>query len=660
MAISSLGIGSGVLNSDLVDQLVAAERKPAADRLNFSQQRTETLISAYGKLRAAVTELRLPMRQLSSPENLRAFSGQSTNDDIGISVDSTKASRGSYSVRVESLAQAQSLASGSFTSKDSSTVGTGAMTISVGGQSKTIQVDGTNNTLQGLAKAINESNIGASAGIIDTGNGFRLVLSADKTGVDNAISISVSDNDGSDSDATGLSQFAFNDNAKNLTETVAAKDALVEINGISISRPTNTISNVIDGVTLEVSAEGATGTVKVEQDTGAVADRVAAFVEKFNGLQQTIKSLAGYNAETGQGGLLSGDSTVRGIQNQLRQILTRIVPGLENASVRTMADVGIGTNYETGGLEFDRAKFIEKLESNPGDVTALFAEQGRTSDSRVEFVRSGIKTKPGTYDINVTQVATQGSLSGANVGTADVTIDSGNDNLTFLVDGETSVDITLTAGTYTRDGLASEIQKQLASNAALSASGRSVSVAFDSSSGALKFTSGSFGSDSNVSITSIDSNSAADLGLNVSTGGAGVDVAGTIGGQLARGEGQLLFVEGNRGDVSGLQVRINGGSVGSRGTISFIEGVGERTVNLITDIVGQNGSIEARTDGLQAELDRIAEDRVQLEERIASYRERLVAQFSAADSLIAQLNSTRDYVSQQLAALAPQNNRNNN
>ena len=656
--ISSLGIGSGVLTSDLVDQLVAAERKPATSRLDFNQQRTEALISAYGKLRSAVTDLRLPMRSLSSPDNLTAFSATSSNDDVAVTLDSSKASKGSYTVNVTSLAQSQSLASSTYNDKDATTVGTGTLTIRVGDKTTNISVDGSNNTLQGLANAINEADVGASAGVIDTGSGFRLVMSSEETGLDNAISITVNDTDGNDADTSGLSQFSFNDTSQNLTETVAAKDAVVDINGITISRPTNTIENVIDGLSLEVKAEGAVSKISVEQDTGKVADRVGAFVDKFNALKQTIKGLAGFNAETGQGGLLNGDSTVRNIQGQLRDVLTRIVPGLENASVRTLADVGITTDFETGQLEFDREKFIKQLEANPDDVTALFAEQGRATDSQVEFVRSGLNTKPGKYDINVTRMATQGSLHGANVGTADVTINGDNDNLTFSIDGSTSASITLTAGTYTREALASEIQYQLNNNASLAAAGRSVSVVFDAGSGALSFSSGKYGSESNVSITSVDTTTAADLGLSVATGTAGVDVAGTIGGQAAKGDGQVLFVEGsNSSGASGLQVRITGGTTGDRGSISFIEGVGERTVNLVTDIVGADGALETRTDRLRSTLEDIAEDRVQLEQRIASYRERLVAQFSTADSLISQLNSTRDYVSQQLAALAPQNNR---
>lgn len=656
--ISSLGIGSGVLNSDLVDQLVAAERKPTTQRLDFNQQRAEAMLSAYGTLRSAITELRLPMRQLSSPDNLKSFSASSSNEDVAVTLDSAKASRGSYTVTVDSLAQAQSLASGTFEDKDSTPVGTGSMTIFVGGENKNITIDSSNNTLQGLADAINEAGLGATAGVVDTGNGYRLVMSSEETGTDNAISISVNDSDGDNTDASGLSAFAFNSTTQNLSETVAAKDAVVQVNGIEITRSSNKIENVIDGLTFDVKAEGVTSVVKVSQDTDAVADRVATFVEKFNTLQSTIKALSGYNAETQQGGLLSGDSTVRNIQNQLRNVLTRVVPGLEDASVRTLADVGISTNYETGALEFDREAFKNQLAKNPDDVTALFAEQGRASDSQVEFVSSNLNTEPGEYSVNVTQVATQGALQGANVGTGAVTINTDNDDLTFSVDGDTSVSIKLNQGTYTREELAAEIQTQLNNSSALSASGGSVQVEFDSGSGALSFTSGAYGSESNISLTAVDTNSAADLGLSVATGTAGKDVAGTINGQRATGEGQILFVEGTKG-AAGMQVRITGGEVGQRGTINFIEGIGERTVNLVTDILDTDGIIEARTEGLTKELEDIAEERVQLEERITSYRERLVSQFSAADALISRLNSTRDYVTQQLAALAPNNSNDN-
>jgi len=656
-SISSLGIGSGVLTSDLVDQLVAAERAPTDTRLAQKTEEAEALISAYGTLRSAVTELRLPMRQLSSPDNLTAFSASSSNENIGVTVDSTSASRGTYSVEVTSLAGAQALASRDvFADRDSTSVGQGTLTLSVGSNTVDIVIDDSNDTLQGLANAINEADAGVSAGVIDTGNGFQLVFSADESGTANTVSISVSgDSEGTATDNLGLSRFAFNaamDTDSGLQETIAATDAVMSINGVEVTRSSNSFENVIDGLSFDI-AETGSSIIRVEQDFDAVADRVQSFVDQFNALQSTIENLAGYSAEAGVGGLLSGDSTVRSIQNQLRQVLTRVVEGLESSNVRSLSDVGITTNYETGGLDFDRDEFISQLKAHPDDVTALFAEQGRTTDGQVEFVRSGLDTEPGTYDINITQAATQGSVAGDTALADGVVIDGTNDSIEFMIDESTNFSIQLTQQTYaTAEELVAEIQSQIDSSVPLNAAGQSVKVDLDED-GALRFTSGSYGSSSNVSLVWAEGGN--DLGISAKTGTVGLDVAGTIGGRAAEGDGQVLYLASGSGGASGLQVRILGDQTGSRGSITFVEGVAERTVDLVTSFVGADGALESRTSSLTQQLEDIAENQAALETRIEAYRARLVSQFSAADSLISQLNNTRDYVTQQFEALLSSN-----
>lgn len=462
-SISSLGAGSGIFSADLVDQLVAAEREPTVQRLNLKQQRTEAMISAYGALRSAIEALKAPVEALSSAEGLRAFTAVSSNESLGVSINESEVSRGNYSINVTQLAQAQSLASTTFADKDTTAVGTGTLTLSVGGVDTAVVIDGSNNTLQGVADAINDAGAGVSAGVVDTGSGFRLVISSDETGLDNSIQISVADDDGNNTDTAGLSQFVFDGVTSNMEQTVEAKDALMDINGIAISRSTNTVEGVVPGVTFSISEVG-TSTVRIEQDAGAVAGRVQEFVDKFNALQDVIANVAGFNSTTGQGAILSGDSTIRNIQSSLRGLLTTIVPGMENGDVRILSDVGITTDPSTGKLEFDQSVFKDQLKEFPDQVTMLFAEQ---------------------------------------------------------------------------DG---------------------------------------------------------------------------------------------------------------------VEGVAEQAMNLVTDILASDGALTNRTDGLSDVLDRIQDQRDQLDLRMDSLRERLVRQFSAADSLIAQLNSTGNFVAQQLAALAPQNN----
>lgn len=460
--ISSLGAGSGIFSADLVDQLVSAERQPVELRLSRRESEAQTKISAFGALKGALEALQKPLETLASADGLKALTANSSNETVAaVEADPSVASRGSYSVNVTQLAQAQSLASDSFADSDTTTVGSGTLTFTVNGVSTDVTVDGSNNTLQGLADTINDSNAGLSAGIVDTGSGFRLVLSADESGLENAIQVSVADSDGNSADASGLSQFAFDGTTSNLTETVAAKDALLDVNGISVSRPSNNIEGVVEGVTFDVKSVG-TSTVKVERDPDEVAGRVQEFVDKFNALQDIIDKASGYNAESGVGGILSGDSTVRNIERDLRSGLTTVPAGMESSSVRTLADLGIKTDPSSGKLEFDASVFKEKLEADPEAVTSLFSEQ-------------------------------------------------------------------------------------------------------------------------------------------------------------------------------------NG-----------VEGIAGKIEATIENYLASDGAISGRTKGLNNALDQIQEQRGRLELRMETYRERLVAQFSAADSLISQLNSTGNYVTQQLAALAPQ------
>lgn len=463
-SITSLGAGSGIFSSDLVDQLLNAERRPTEVRLDQRQQRTESKISAYGAIRSALEALRSPMEALSSAEGLKAFTANTSNEDVtGVSIDASSASKGSYSLNVTSLAQSQSLASGSFADRDTTTVGTGTLSLTVGGNTTDITVDGSNNTLEGLAAAINDANAGVTAGVVDTGSGFRLVMTSEESGLDNAVQVSVTDGDGNSSDTSGLSQFVFDGTTSNLEETVEAKNAELEVNGIAISRSSNSVEGVIDGVTFDLKSTG-TSTVTVSQDADAVAGRVQDFVDKFNALQDVIEKVSGYNADSGQAAVLTGDSAIRSVQGELRRMLTTIPSGLEDSPVRMMADVGISTNPSTGKLEFDQDVFKEQLAENPDAVTALFAE---------------------------------------------------------------------------KDG---------------------------------------------------------------------------------------------------------------------VEGVADRTLEVVSGFLASDGVLATRTDGLNGDLETIQEQRADLERRIQSLEERLVSQFSAADSLISRLNSTGDYVSQQLAAIAPQRN----
>ena len=653
--VSSVGIGSGVLTSDLIDQLVEAERAPTESRLTSRQDSVTAELSLFAQIQSAVTDLRLPARRLANADTFSDLTATSGSSAFSASASSA-AVAGSYTLEVNTLAKSQSLSSGTFANTDTVELGEGTLSFTINGTTTAITIDSSNNTLDGVASAINEStDLAASATIIDNGSGYQLVVTSNAVGADNAIDIAVTDNDGDNTDVSGLSQLSYTLGAERLTQNQAATDASFNFNGIPITRGSNTVDDLVEGLTITLSGTnaGAPARVELSQDVTGIVEKVEDFVEKYNALRTLIVENSQVDPGNPAGaGLLVGDAATRAISTQLRNVLGQTITGLNNDPVRGLSEAGITTDRETGNLLFDENVFKNQLAANPKSVEALFADQGRSTDGQVEFVLAGSDTVPGEYSLNVTQVATRASLAAGGAPAASTIISSANENdeFTINVDGVASSTITLDAGTYTQEQLALEIQEKINADPDLIAQEASVTVSVGGG-GALEFFSNRFGSKSSIEILSVDTNTTADLGFSDVAGIDGLDVAGTINGQVASGDGQIL--SGAAGsDVEGLLVRVTGGTTGDRGEVSYIEGVGEKTVDLINNFLANDGTITAKNERLNAELDSIAESRAALNERLLTLETRLVRQFTAADILIAQLNSTQDFIKGQLEALA--------
>jgi flagellar hook-associated protein 2 len=231
---------------------------------------------------------------------------------------------------------------------------------------------------------------------------------------------------------------------------------------------------------------------------------------------------------------------------------------------------------------------------------------------------------------------------------AALTITAGvNDSFTVNVDGASAV-ITLAAGTYANAAdLAREVQSKVNGASAISGAGNTVTVT--ESGGILTLTSERYGSTSSVQISS--GNALADLlgGTPVTT--AGVDVEGTINGTAGSGSGQFLSDLGG-GASSGLKIEVTGGALGDRGTINFSRGYAVQLDKLVTDFLGTRGAITARTDGINASIKSLDQRRQQMQERLVGVETRIRAQFTALDTLIARMNTTSQFLTQQLATLA--------
>src|SRR5690349_19292386 len=299
MSITAPGAGSNLDVNSIVSQLMAVERRPL-DLLAQREAGYQAKLSAFGTLKGALSTFQSVMQGLSDPTKFQAVKASAADDSIlnATANGKGKAVPGSYSLEVEQLAQQQKVASAGFASL-SSVIGSGTLTIQYGTYdsgtntfslnsakaAQTITIDPSNSTLAGVRDAINAANAGVSATIINDGASNRLVLTAKDTGAANSLRITVSDDDGTNIDSSGLSQLAFDPTAtagagKNLTQVQAAQDAKLQIDGISISKPSNTITDAIEGLTLNLlkANAGSPTTLDVTRDSVGVKSSVEAFV----------------------------------------------------------------------------------------------------------------------------------------------------------------------------------------------------------------------------------------------------------------------------------------------------------------------------------------------------------------------------------------------
>ncbi|MCK9530858.1 MAG: flagellar filament capping protein FliD [Gammaproteobacteria bacterium] len=638
-SIASMGVGSGMDIAGLVQKLVAAERQPAEQRLIRRETNLSVQLSALGSLKGAMADFQSALSSLKDISAFNKRTATSGNTDLYTVSAGSNAVAGNYEVEVIATAQSHKIASDPFTAA-TDVVGTGTLTFQFGDPTKpaqTVAIDAAHSSLEGIRNAVNAANIGVRASIVNGDDGYQLVFASQNTGLDNALKVSVADDDGGDTDTTGLSQLAFNASAGNMTQIVAAEDAEIKVDGIKVTSSNNTFANVVDGVTVTAkkAEPGAKSKMSIALDTASTSTAVENFVSAYNELMGTINSIAGYDAETKQAGPMVGDAGIRGITMQLRQMLGGVIPGGE---FKTLADLGIKTQRD-GTLSLDKTVLGKALSSNYDDVGRLFAAGAKVSDPQVRFVSAGDKTQPGDYALNITQLATHGVYTGNAPVTT--TVGDTNDTLRIKVDGVSSSVITLAQGDYTGEALASELQSRINGDSALKEAGVSVSVEFDGSRFIL--TSDRYGSGSSVEILG---GNTADFGLPAGAGTTGLDVAGTINGVEALGTGQTLTSSG------GLKVEVTGGDTGDRGSVLFSHGIAAQVDSLLTRMLDDKGLLSSRSKGLDNQVKDVMTQRETLERRMQMVEQRYIAQFTAMDTMIAKLNSTGSYLNQQLASLA--------
>jgi len=661
MALAAPGIGSNLDVDSIVTQLVNIERRPITI-LDQREIGIQAKITAFGSLKGALSTFQSAARGLSDAGRFLAFKASSSDTTVASVSASSIASAASYALDVTTLAQAQKLtATGQATTNtaigngtltfDFGTISggsfdsgtgkyTGATFSSNGSGAKTVTIDSSNNSLQGIRDAINSAQIGVSASIVNDGDAatpYRLVLSSNNLGVTNSIKISVSGD-------AALSDLLAHDpqgavGAQKLSQTITAQNATFKVDGVSISKNSNTVTDVIAGVTFTLLKPAASTTLSVTRDTAAVQASVQSFVKAYNDVNKTLTDLSAYNAATQQGAILQGDSAVRNIQNQIRSTLNSTLSGL-GGSLTSLSQIGVSFQKD-GTLTLDSTKLQTAIDTNYSGIAGLFATVGSPTDSLVKYVSSTTGTVPGSYAVSVSQLATQGKSVGATDVSGGVTITGANNTLNVVVNG-VSATITLDSATYaTPSALATQIQSKINGASAISAAGAAVTVGVQGNT--LAITSNSYGSLSNVSVTG--GTALADV-FGTGTDTAGLDVVGTIGGVTASGSGQSLI--GGAGDAAGLRLDIIGGSTGSRGSVNFSHGYAYQLDKLAEGFIATGGVIAARTDGLTRSVTDISARRDALNLRLNGLEQRLRSQFTALDLLVSRITATGSFLTQQL------------
>jgi len=481
--VSSTG-ASGLPIDSLVTAQMQAEQQPITDiKTKISSYNTK--LSAYSTLKSGLSTFQTAVDKLATAAK---FNAQSVTASDATSISATAngtAVLGNYSVSVTQLATSQKLASSAYSSA-TDIVGTGKLTISFGTYTAanggtpasftanadktdlTIDITSSNNTLAGIRDAINAKNASVSASIVNDGSGNRLVITSKDTGEVNSLKISVADDDGNNTDTGGLSALAYDPlaSSNNMTQMTAAKNALLTVDGMSISKASNTVSDVIQGVTLTLkTVTSASNTLSVGTDTDTIQASVQSFVDAYNALNTSMRNLTKFvSAGSTSNGALLGDSTARNIMVKLKSMLSASSPTA--TTYKTLSDIGVSMGSD-GSLSLDSSKLQKAVTTNVSDVAKLFSPSATSTDPQVTFISSKDDTASGTYAVNITQLGGNGvnaigTINGVTANTTGSVLTGVTGNPSYGLQLSVTGTATGSRGTVTfSKGLAGELSSLL-------------------------------------------------------------------------------------------------------------------------------------------------------------------------------------------------------
>ncbi len=655
MALSSSGLGSGMDIDSLVSKLMNIETRPLL-KLQQKQQVFESKISAVGQVKSGLASFQAALKALQDPAKYQTLSSTSSDKDVAEISAGAKAPVGGFSLKVETLAAAQKLSSSIFTSSKTAINGAAEETLSFsfgttsgatftplsGSTQKDVKIP-ANATLEQVRDAVNKANIGVSASIVNDGSGYRLIYSSGKTGTESTLKVTAAGG------ATSpLANLTHDPAGTTMTVLQPAKDAVFYVDGLKITKQSNTVTDAIDGVTLTLKKEQEAGDaalkMNVSRDTAGIKKTLEDFVKSYNDFTKVLKETTAATpgtapGEAGSSSPLSGVTAIRGIETQLRAAFGAATKN--SGSYQVASQLGLAFAKD-GSLSLDSSKLSKAIEASPDDVAKFFATGAQIDGKGMSYVSSTAKTVAGSYEVSVSAL-TNGYNQAGSVPTLPV---SGTNAFSVMIDN-TTVNAQVT-GTYnSATELAKALETAINGDAGLTAAKGKVSVSVDEDSGKLLISSVKTGADSKVNVLSgLDF-----AGFAAASGVAGsASVAGTIGGYAARGDGSKLI--GAIGTpVEGLTIDISGGTIGDRGSLTYTQGFSFNLDKTLEGMLSTNGTLDSFNKGLNASLKDLQKQQDTMAKRLETTEARYKAQFNAMDRLLAQLNASSSFLTQQISSM---------
>ncbi len=634
--VSSLSGGSaGTITGQLdvnyiVEQIIYAKQQPIRDLQTFETFYTAKK-EAFQELNTKVSSLESSIYNMNNT-GFNTKSATLTSEEYLTATASTSASNGNYSLVVKQLAASKSYTSGGVPDADTKGFTDGKVTIkNYDGSTVLGEVDFTGSTqsLNGIKDAINSMGLDFTATVINYGTSaspsYKLQVTADNTGVENGFVIETSG-------AGVLPTF---------TEASAAKDAQIYVNTdpatnptAYISRSSNTISDIISGVTLNLKKADTLLTaptkLTVGSDSAVLKENIQTFVDRFNEVMDYLNAQFTFDEEKQAAGVLSGESAARKIKEDLLSMASTQVQGLSGSNqYNSFSVVGLEFN-RTGNLEINDSKLDDVIENHLDALKQVLKDGGSTSNSDISYAGKADSTVAGTYAVHINTVAEQAVRTAMQ---AFETLTAA-ENLTIKYAGKT-IDVALLSGWGSSDVID-------AINTAMEDNDLAVTARLNAS-GFLEISSNDYGSTVNIAAYSDTAAGAGTTGLGTSTtADFGVDVAGTIGGYAASGSGTILT--GTAGDSKGLIVNVTASSLADplngddKGTVSFTRGVAELLREKMYEAsFPYSGLLSKNIDSFDEKLLGITNKIKDINRSLASEQEILIMQFTKANEALAEM-----------------------